>query len=215
MRRIGYARVSTYEQNLDLQLAALQAAGCSEIFTDHGVSGASFDRPGLADLLTSLKPSDMLVVWRLDRLGRSLVELVRLISELGARQVEFRSLSETIDTSSPGGRLVFHLLAAMAEFERSLISERTRAGMAAAQARGKHVGRQPALTAQQLEQARIEIDKPGADIATIADRYGVHPRTLRRVVKQSAPSELPNDLTLKGADRSALPTFGWRAASQQ
>ncbi|TQI75339.1 DNA invertase Pin-like site-specific DNA recombinase [Bosea sp. AK1] len=215
MRRIGYARVSTYEQNLDLQLAALQAAGCSEVFTDHGVSGASFDRPGLADLLTALEPSDMLVVWRLDRLGRSLVELVRLISELGARQVEFHSLSEAIDTSSPGGRLLFHLLAAMAEFERSLISERTRAGMAAAQARGKHVGRQPALNAEQRHEARLEVKKPGADLAEIAGRYGVHPRTLLRVVKQSAPSEPPDDVTLKGADILALPISAWPAASPQ
>lgn len=183
MRRIGYARVSTYEQNLDLQLAALQAAGCCEIFTDHGISGASFDRPGLAALLAALKPSDMLVVWRLDRLGRSLVELVRLVSELGTRQIEFRSLNEAIDTSSPGGRLLFHLLAAMAEFERSLISERTRAGMAAAHARGKHLGRQPALTIQQRDEARREIDKPGADITEIAKRYRVHPRTLLRVAR--------------------------------
>ncbi|RXT54870.1 DNA resolvase [Bosea sp. Tri-44] len=184
MRRIGYARVSTYEQNLDLQLTALRDAGCREIFTDQGISGASFDRPGLSDLLAALKPSDMLVVWRLDRLGRSLVELVRLVSQLGERQVEFRSLNEAIDTSSPGGRLLFHLLAAMAEFERSLISERTRAGMAAAQARGKHIGRQPALNIEQRRAARFEIEKPGADLAAIANRYGVHPRTLRRVVKQ-------------------------------
>lgn len=187
MRRIGYARVSTYEQNLDLQLAALQAAGCSEIFADHGVSGASFDRPGLADLLSALRPCDMLVVWRLDRLGRSLVELVRLVSALGERQVEFRSLNEAIDTSSPGGRLLFHLLAAMAEFERSLISERTRAGMAAAQARGKHIGRQPALTSGQRDEARREIDEPGADVVEIARRYGVHPRTLLRVVRKEGP----------------------------
>jgi DNA invertase Pin-like site-specific DNA recombinase len=190
MRRLGYARVSTYEQNLDLQLAALNAAGCEEIFTDQGISGASFDRPGLADLLTSLQPTDMLVVWRLDRLGRSLVELVRLVSELGTRQIEFRSLSEAIDTSSPGGRLLFHLLAAMAEFERSLISERTRAGMAAAQARGKHVGRQPALTPEQRREARLAIEKPGADVAVIASRYGVHPRTLLRVVRTEELSAL-------------------------
>lgn len=186
MRRIGYARVSTYEQNLDLQLSALKAAGCIEVFTDHGISGASFDRPGLTDLLAALKPSDMLVVWRLDRLGRSLVELVKLISELGARQIEFRSLNEAIDTSSPGGRLLFHLLAAMAEFERSLISERTRAGMAAARANGKHLGRQPALTIAQREEARYEIDKPDADIVEIAKRYGVHPRTLLRVIRCEA-----------------------------
>lgn len=183
MRRIGYARVSTYEQSLDLQLSALKDAGCVEVFTDHGISGASFDRPGLADLLAALAPTDMLVVWRLDRLGRSLVELVRLISELGARQIEFRSLNEAIDTSSPGGRLLFHLLAAMAEFERSLISERTRAGMAAARARGIHIGRQSALTPEQREEARRKIDAPGSDLSKIARHYRVHPRTLLRIVQ--------------------------------
>lgn len=183
MRRIGYARVSTFDQNLDLQVSALRAAGCSTIFTDHGISGASFERPGLADLLTALRPSDMLVVWRLDRLGRSLIDLVQLVTQLGAKQIEFRSLSEAIDTSSPGGRLLFHLVAAMAEFERSLISERTRAGMAAAQARGQHVGRQPALTVEQLREARHEILMPGADVVAIAKRYSVHPRTLLRVVR--------------------------------
>jgi DNA invertase Pin-like site-specific DNA recombinase len=183
MRRIGYARVSTYEQNLDLQLIALRAAGCDEVLTDHGISGASFDRPGLSKLLASVAPGDIVVVWRLDRLGRSLVDLVRLITDLGERDVDFQSLSESIDTSSSGGRLVFHMLAAMAEFERSLISERTRAGMAAAQARGKHVGRQPALTPEQQLEAHGEICKPGADLALIAKQYGVHPRTLARVTR--------------------------------
>jgi len=180
---IGYARVSTSEQNLDLQLAALQAAGCSRIYTDQGISGADFERPGLTAALDELRPGDMLVVWRLDRLGRSLIDLIRLVTDLGVRQVEFRSLSEAIDTSSSGGRLLFHLLAAMAEFERSLISERTRAGMAAARARGRRIGRRPAMTSAQRDEARIAIERGTMSIEAVATQYGVHPRTLLRTLK--------------------------------
>lgn len=180
---IGYARVSTSEQNLDLQRAALQAAGCSNIFADQGISGADFERPGLTAALDELRPGDMLVVWRLDRLGRSLIDLIRLVTDLGARGVEFHSLSEAIDTSSPGGRLLFHMLAAMAEFERSLISERTRAGMAAARARGSRIGRRPATTAAQRAAARIALEKNNTTVEHIAAEYGIHPRTLRRILK--------------------------------
>lgn len=183
VKMIGYARVSTSEQNLDLQLTALRAAGCTEFYTDHGISGADFERPGLTEALSSLEPGDMLVVWRLDRLGRSLVDLIRLITELGDRGIEFRSLSEAIDTSSSGGRLLFHLLAAMAEFERSLISERTKAGMAAARARGISVGRRPATTAAQRAEARIAIERDKQPVATVAAQYGIHPRTLLRILK--------------------------------
>ncbi|MDS1136716.1 recombinase family protein [Nitratireductor indicus] len=183
MKMIGYARVSTSEQNPDLQRAALQAAGCSNIFTDQGISGADFERPGLTAALDELRPGDMLVVWRLDRLGRSLIDLIRLVTDLGARGVEFHSLSEAIDTSSPGGRLLFHMLGAMAEFERSLISERTRAGMAAARARGSRIGRRPATTAAQRAAARIAIEKNNTTVEHIAAEYGIHPRTLRRILK--------------------------------
>lgn len=140
-RKVGYARVSTEEQKVDLQLNALKQAGCDQIFVDEGVSGAKADRVGLKKVLASLQPGDTLVVWRLDRLGRSLINLVSLMSELGSRGIEFYSLMENIDTTSAGGRLVFHLMAALAEFERSLISERTRAGMEAAKLRGIQVGR--------------------------------------------------------------------------
>lgn len=139
--KIGYARVSTDVQRMDLQLDALKQAGCDQIFTDHGISGASNERPGLQQAMDMLQKGDTLVVWRLDRLGRSLVNLVEYVGSLGKQGVEFRSLSESIDTSSSGGKLLFHMIAALAEFERSLISERTRAGMAAAKLRGKHVGR--------------------------------------------------------------------------
>jgi DNA invertase Pin-like site-specific DNA recombinase len=183
MRKIGYARVSTNEQNLDLQRSALQAAGCVEVHTDQGISGLDFERPGLSRALERLNPGDMLVVWRLDRLGRSLIDLIRLVTDLGARGVEFHSLSEAIDTSSPGGRLLFHLLAAMAEFERSLISERTRAGMAAARARGSRIGRRPATTAAQRAAARIAIEQNNVAVEHVAAEYGVHPRTLLRILR--------------------------------
>lgn len=182
MRKIGYARVSTNEQNLDLQRSALQAAGCVEIHADQGISGSDFERPGLSQALEGLNPGDMLVVWRLDRLGRSLIDLIRLVTDLGVRQVEFHSLSEAIDTSSPGGRLLFHLLAAMAEFERSLISERTRAGMAAARARGSRIGRRPAMTLGQRHEARIAIENGDSSIEVVAAQYGIHPRTLLRTL---------------------------------
>ncbi len=139
--KIGYARVSTDVQRMDLQLDALTQAGCDQIFKDHGISGASTDRPGLQQAMDMLQEGDTLIVWRLDRLGRSLVNLVEYVSNLGKQGVEFRSLTESIDTSSSGGKLLFHMIAALAEFERSLISERTKAGMAAAKLRGKHIGR--------------------------------------------------------------------------
>ncbi|MDW6021648.1 recombinase family protein [Mesorhizobium sp. BAC0120] len=183
MRKIGYARVSTNEQNLDLQRAALQAAGCVEIHADQGISGSDFERPGLSRALHCLEPGDMLVVWRLDRLGRSLIDLIKLVTDLGARAVEFHSLSEAIDTSSPGGRLLFHMLAAMAEFERSLISERTRAGMAAARARGSRIGRRPATTAAQRAAALIAIEQNKISVEDVAAEYGIHPRTLLRVLR--------------------------------
>ncbi|MHB1282041.1 MAG: recombinase family protein [Acidithiobacillus sp.] len=137
---IGYARVSTDDQNLDLQRDALQAAGCERIFEDM-VSGAKADRTGMTELLAALRAGDTVVIWRLDRLGRSLKNLIVLVEYLEVAQVGLRSLQENIDTTSSGGRLVFHLFGALAEFERNLIRERTRAGMAAARARGRMGGR--------------------------------------------------------------------------
>ena len=161
MKLIGYARVSTVEQNLDMQISALKAAGCSEICTDHGLSGADFQRPGLLKALRRIKRGDMLVVWRLDRLGRSLVDLIQTVNGLSKRGCDFRSLTESIDTSSSGGRLVFHMMAAMAEFERAIISERTKAGMEAARARGSRIGRRRSMTLEQTE-ADSNRDRPGA-----------------------------------------------------
>lgn len=137
---IGYARVSTDDQNLDLQRDALQAAGCERIFEDR-VSGAKAERTGMTELLAVLRAGDTVVIWRLDRLGRSLKNLIAVVEHLEVAQVGLRSLQENIDTTSSGGRLVFHLFGALAEFERNLIRERTRAGMAAARARGRMGGR--------------------------------------------------------------------------
>ena len=185
MRNFGYARVSTTEQNMDLQITALNAAGCAKILTDEGFSGADFTRPGLTKMLRTLRRGDTLTVWRLDRLGRSLFELLKLVRDLNERGVEFRSLSESLDTSTSAGRLLLHVLASMAEFERSLISERTRAGMAAARARGSRIGRKPAMTPQQLAEARTAIECEQQSVAEVAHEYGIHPRTLQRLLKES------------------------------
>src|ERR671938_239242 len=142
---IGYARISTDEQTLHLQRDALDKAGCERTFTDT-ISGATAERPGLSQALTFARPGDTLVVWRLDRLGRSLRQLIETVTDLEKRGIGFRSLTESIDTTSPGGRLVFHLFGALAEFERDLIRERTRAGLTAARARGRKGGH-PTVTA--------------------------------------------------------------------
>lgn len=183
MKLVGYARVSTVEQNLDLQISALQAAGCSVIFTDQGLSGGDFHRPGLRKALRQLRDQDMLVVWRLDRLGRSLVDLIQTVNGLSKRGCEFRSLTERIDTSSSGGRLLFHVMGAMAEFERSIISERTKAGMEAARARGSRIGRRPSMTDMQITAARRAVEIDQEPIAEVAARYKVHPKTLARILR--------------------------------
>lgn len=181
--KIGYARVSTEEQKMDLQMEALARAGCEKIFTDHGASGGSFEREGLEAAVASLQKGDVLVVWRLDRLGRSLSKLVELMDELGRRKIDFLSLNESIDTGSSGGRLVFHMMAALAEFERSLISERTRAGMQAARQRGKHLGRRPSLSPDQVAEAILAIEQDGEYITDVARRFDVSRRSLTRLIK--------------------------------
>ena len=148
--RIGYARVSTHEQNLDLQKDALKKTGCKKIFVDK-VGGVAAARPGIDEILSYLREGDTLVVWRLDRLGRSLKHLIDLVGKLKERKIGFQSLQETIDTTSSGGKLVFHIFGALAEFERNLIQERTKAGLAAARARGKKGGRPKALNDQQRQ----------------------------------------------------------------
>jgi len=149
---IGYVRVSTNEQNTDLQRNALVSANCEQVFEDK-ISGKTRDRPGLKKALRALNAGDTLVVWKLDRLGRSMRHLVMLTEELKERGVNFRSLTDSIDTSSPMGRFFFHVMGALAEMERELIVERTRAGIEAARAAGRIGGRRPKLTAEQWAQA--------------------------------------------------------------
>jgi DNA invertase Pin-like site-specific DNA recombinase len=182
-RKIGYARVSTEDQNLHLQLDALRAAGCAFIHRDNGVSGVAASRPGLKKALASLREGDTLVIWKLDRLGRSLAELIAIMADLERRGIGFRSLSESIDTTTPGGRLVFHVMGALAEFERGLISERTKAGMASARARGVHVGRPSKLTRSQIARAERILAAKKATVEELAKEYGVAPLTLRRALK--------------------------------
>lgn len=185
--RIGYARVSTEDQKLDLQTAALQRARCDRIFTDLGLSGQSMARPGLNAALKTLRRGDTLVVWRLDRLGRSLMNLVQVVEDLGRRGIDFMSLTEAVDTTSPGGRLVFHMMAALAEFERNLISERTRAGMNAARDKGRHLGRPPALSDKDILSARVSVCQRGEDLNTVAARFRVSPRTMRKWLASGRP----------------------------
>lgn len=150
---IGYARVSTDDQNLDLQMDALSRAGCARIFTDQGVSGATIEREGLSQAIAAVGKGDVLVVWKLDRLGRSLSFLISLIEKLRNDGAGFESLSDGIDTTAAGGKLVFHIMGALAEFERGLISERSKAGMQAARKRGKHIGRPVKLSREQINHA--------------------------------------------------------------
>jgi DNA invertase Pin-like site-specific DNA recombinase len=154
--QIGYARVSTLDQDPALQLDALAAAGCSKMFEDHA-SGARADRPGLRRALDYARDGDVLVVWKLDRLGRSLAHLIETVAALERRGIGFRSITESIDTTTPSGRLVFHLFGALGQFERDLIRERTRAGLAAA--RGRKGGRKPVVDANKLARARSMIAK--------------------------------------------------------
>ena len=175
---IGYARVSTDDQHLDLQLQALRAYGCDTIYSDQGISGARFDRPGLRDALDALQFGDTLVVWKLDRLGRSLGNLVVVMSELEKKDIRVVSLTECIDTVSPAGRFSFHMIAALAEFERALISERTRAGIAAARERGRKIGRPVALSV--LQQQEVKSLRGVVPEAQLAQTYNVHVRTLQR-----------------------------------
>ena len=186
---IGYARVSTGEQTLDLQLDALQKAGCEKSYTETA-SGAKADRPVLAEVLGFLRAGDTLVVWRLDRLGRSLQHLIETIAALAARGIGFKSVTEQIDTTTSGGKLVFHVFGALAEFERDLIRERTHAGLRAARARGRTGGRPKVLAdAKKVAMAQALYDGGQADVATICKTLGISHATLYRSVRP--PSREP------------------------
>lgn len=186
-KRIGYARVSTDDQNLDLQRDALALAGCSLVYQET-MSGKSSDRPELMHCLKALRNGDILVVWRLDRLGRSLPDLVGIVSRLEQGGVGFESINERIETTSAAGRLIFHVFAALAEFERNLIRERTRAGLAAARARGRKGGRKPALDDRQVREIRALLKEPEIRVMDIAQLYSVSRTTLYRYVGPSKSS---------------------------
>ena len=178
---IGYERVSTDDQNLALQHDALLAAGCDKIFADK-MSGAKADRPGLRKAFDFARAGDTLVVWRLDRLGRSLKDLIALVEELEGRKIGFRSLQESIDTTTSGGKLIFHLFGALAEFERNLIRERTQAGLQAARARGRKGGRRQKLTPQQIEIGRSLAADPKRSVTSICEHLKISRPTYYRYI---------------------------------
>jgi len=183
--RIGYARVSTDDQILDLQRDALKRAKCREVYEEQA-SGKSTGRPQLEGCLKSLRAGDTLVVWRLDRLGRNLADLVGLVAELEQRKINFESMTEKIETVSPAGRLVFHVFAALAEFERNLIRERTMAGLSAARARGRTGGRPPKLSVKEIRTIRGLLKSADMPVAEIAARFGIARSTLYRSVLKTA-----------------------------
>lgn len=174
---VGYARVSTQDQNPALQQDALSAAGCGRVYTERA-SGAQRDRPELKAALDYLRAGDTLVVWKLDRLARSLPQLIETVNRLKERGIGFRSLTESIDTTSAGGTFVFHVFAGLAQFERSIIQERTRAGLDAARARGRTGGRPPALNESDLAAARALLADDGITVDEVARRLNVSPSTL-------------------------------------
>ncbi|QGZ62393.1 recombinase family protein [Paraburkholderia acidisoli] len=195
MAVIGYARVSTAEQTLDLQRDALHASGAVNIYEDKA-SGKSTDRQELAQCLKALREGDTLVVWRLDRLGRNLQDLIRIVNELEGRDIKFKSVKECIDTGGPAGKLVFHLFGALAEFERELVRERTVAGLAAARARGRKGGRPQILTEKETRAALAMMKNRDISVAEIAQRFGVSRSTLYSLQtshRQSVVSKLKGE----------------------
>lgn len=176
---IGYARISTTDQDPALQLDALETAGCIKVFSDTA-SGSLDRRPELDRMLDQLRPGDTVVVWRLDRLGRSLKHLISLVENLESKSVGFRSLTESIDTTTAGGKLVFQIFGAMAEFERSIIRERTMAGLEAARARGRKGGRPTVMTPEKIKMARNLYDSKEYTVESIAKELGVSRKTIYR-----------------------------------
>lgn len=174
---IGYARVSTQDQNPELQVDALKLAGCEEVFQEK-LTGKLRERPELTTCLRTLRKGDTLVVWKLDRLARSLKDLVEIIHDLDARGVGFKSLTESIDTTNSGGKLIFHIFGALAEFEHSLIRERTIAGLEAARARGRKGGRKPAMTKSDIQKAKAMLQDPLITKKEVAAHFKVSRVTL-------------------------------------
>ncbi len=190
---IGYARVSTQDQNLELQLDALEKAGCEETFHEK-ITGKSKERPELNLCFKTLRKGDVLVVWKLDRLARSLKDLVEILSELEDRGVGFRSLTESIDTTSPSGKLIFHIFGALAEFEHSLIRERTLAGLASARARGRKGGRKPALSKGDVQKAAAMLKDPQITKMEVAEHFKVSRLTLNNSLAREGYDGMPGNL---------------------
>lgn len=203
---LGYARISTLEQNSRLQTDALKAAGCYRVFIDRA-SGALDERRELAKLFDQVRPGDTVVVWRLDRLGRSLRHLIDTVNALAERKVGFRSLTENIDTTTSGGKLVFHIFGALAEFERELIRERTNAGLAAARARGRHGGRPTVMPPDKVATARQMYDSKDYTVEAIARVLGVSRASIyRHLTAPTANGDAPNaDVAVSPARRKPPP----------
>jgi DNA invertase Pin-like site-specific DNA recombinase len=182
--KIGYARVSTADQHLRMQEDALKSAGCEEIFTDV-VSGAKSQRPGLDKALEYIREGDTLVVWKLDRLGRSIQHLIQLMTTLNEKKIGFKSLQESIDTSTSGGKLIFHMFSALAEFERDLIQERTQAGLKAARARGRMGGRPPSLDNRQINRMIELYDEGKSTVAEICKIFSISRPSFYNYLKQT------------------------------
>ncbi len=189
--KIGYARVSTLDQSLALQQDALKEAGCEKIFVEQ-MSGAVTDRPALREALDYARSGDTLIVWKLDRLARSIKQLIETIEKLRLRDIGFRSLTEAIDTTTAQGVLVFHMFSALAEFERELIRERTRAGLAAAKRAGRTGGRPPKLSEDDLDVARTLLANPDIPVADVAERLGISPATLYRYLPAAKAANSPS-----------------------
>ncbi len=188
---VGYARVSTQDQSLELQLDALRVAGCEQVFSEK-ITGKSRERPELTTCLKVLRKEDVLVVWKLDRLARSLKDLVELINELESRQIGFRSVTEAIDTTTAGGRLVFHIFGALAEFEHNLIRERTIAGLAAARARGRKGGRKPSMSNADTRKAAAMLKDDNITKKEVAEHFGVSRLTLNKSLAREGFDGLPD-----------------------
>src|SRR5215212_5766466 len=181
---VGYARISTTDQTLDLQHDALAKAGCTKIFTETA-SGAQTERKGLQEAISYVRPGDTLVVWKLDRLGRSLKDLITRITELNDRKIGFKSLTENIDTTTSSGKRIFHIFGALAEFERDIIRERSNAGLEAATARGKLGGRPKALSQEKIKLAKKLYADKNTSVSEICKMLGISRHTLQRYVKEA------------------------------
>ena len=187
--RIGYVRVSSEEQNLDLQLEAMRQAGCDKVYEDKA-SGVTQDRPGLQLALEVLREGDTLVVWKLDRLGRTVKQLVNFVTWFEENGIHLRSLTDSIDTSTPSGRFFFHIMASLSQMERELLLERTRAGLSAARARGRLGGRKPKMTDQKLLSAK-KLLAAGTTPKEVASHLGISVPTLYRWIPGAAAGSLP------------------------